>query len=142
METLTFALAMAGFAALTVTATFAAYGQYVRWLAVLVALLVAVHVGLVWAFRYEWSLAEATRNGYAGFGIFHLALIAIVLSAASPRTVARRLSLAAYAIVCLGASGAVFRYEVVAIYRVPVLACVALGTVLITRRFRQRRRAS
>ncbi len=133
LETITFALAMLGFGLLTFNAVFSAHGRGSRALSLLTAVVIVVHVLLVWAFRYQWSFAQATRNGYAGFGIFHLALASIVVSSVVAQHLARWLTLASYLIVCLGASGAVFRYEVVAVYRIPVLACVVGGLLSLAR---------
>ena len=50
----------------------------------LIAVLVSAHVLLVWAYRYEWQWTQATRNGYAGFVIFHVALLLILASTLAP----------------------------------------------------------
>jgi hypothetical protein len=127
VETVTFALAMLGFAGLAASAALAAWRRPSLLVALPTSAAIAAHVALVWAFRYGGSLAQATRNGYAGFVIFHAALLAIVASLLVPRRVASWLLLAAFAAVCVGAIGAVFRYNVVAVYRVPVIACALAG---------------
>ena len=131
METLTFLLAMIGFAALAGSAVSAARGSLPRSLSAATASVVLVHVVLVWTFRYEGDIAQATRNGYAGFLIFHVALALIVAAPLLPPRPGRLATLVAFPIVCIGASGAVFRYDEVAIYRVPVILVAALGIVLI-----------
>jgi hypothetical protein len=92
-----------------------------------VAGIVAVHVLFVWMFRFEWDWARATRNGYAGFTIFHVALLLIVMAPllrAPFSTLALR---SAFLIATAGALGAVFRYDEVAVYRIPVIAGAAAG---------------
>ena len=86
-----------------------------------VALIVFAHVLLVWHFRYEWEIAQATRNGYAGFVIFHTALLGILSAPLVGSRLARRLVAFSFCVAAMGASGAVLRYEEVAIYRLPVL---------------------
>jgi hypothetical protein len=127
METLTFLLAVAGYAGLTTAAVLAARGRLPRALSLVVALVVATHVVLVWAVRYDWSFSQATRNGYTGFVIFHVALALIVASVFVPARVARALVLTAFPIVSVGALGAVFRYDVVAVYRAPVVLLAVTG---------------
>jgi hypothetical protein len=79
--------------------------------------------------RYEWSLARATRNGYAGFVIFHGALAMIVASLLAREQAATRLVQASFVIVSVGAVGAVFRYDDVARYTVPVIVLAATGVI-------------
>ena len=93
----------------------------------LVALVVVAHVYLVWACRYDWQIAMAVRNGYAGFFIFHSALLSIVTAAFVPQAICKPLIILSFLIVSAGASGAVFRYDVVNIYRIPVLVIAGLG---------------
>ena len=106
----------------------------VRSLARATALVVVLHVVLVWSVVYEGSFSQATRNGYAGFLIFHVALGFIAATPFLRRVPARRATIAAFLIVCVGATGAVFRYEVVSIYRVPVVAIVVIGVILVVRK--------
>ncbi len=137
VEFLTFVLALAGFAGLTATMLLSRAGPVPRPLWLVTNAVVATHVLLVWMIRYEWQLAQATRNGYAGFVIFHTALAVMLTSTLLGDRSARRLILAAFAVVSVGALGAVFRYEVVAIYRVPVILLVvagAAGVVKLRRR--------
>jgi hypothetical protein len=82
---------------------------------------------LVWIYEYAGSFAQATRNGYAGFIIFHVALVLIVVSALRPSI--SPLIVPAFLIVCVGAVGAVHRYEEVSIYRWLVIL-IAAGGVL------------
>ena len=97
------------------------------------ATIALVHVAMVWHFRYSWSFELAVRNGYAGFVIFHAALASILGASLARADIARRLVLIAFAIVTLGANGAVWRYDVVAIYRIPVMACAAIAWLLVLR---------
>jgi hypothetical protein len=124
-----FPLAVAGYAGLTFTAIRSARGDLPVTVWRLAALAIVLHVVLVWTVRYEWRLDVATRNGPYGFLIFHTALAAIVSSLVAREAIARGLVLAAFLIVSAGALGAVFRYDDVAIYRVPVIALAAGGVV-------------
>jgi hypothetical protein len=96
---------------------------------------IVVHVLLVWV-RYEWRVAEAIRNGYLGFLLFHGALALIVASMFLADRTARILVWAAFATVSVGAIGAVWRYEVVAVYRAPVLLTAVAGAVGLARAYR------
>jgi hypothetical protein len=127
LERITFLLAVIGYAGLTTTALLAALRRLpvVFWRGV--ALVIVTHVVLVWMVRYDWQFASATRNGYVGFLAFHGALALIVASLFLGDRRARVLIWSAFAIVSLGALGAVFRYEVVAIYRAPVMLAAAVG---------------
>jgi hypothetical protein len=127
LERLTFLLAVVGYAGLTTTAVLSAYGRFPAriWRAAAVAIL--VHVVLVWVVRYEGQLAQAIRNGYAGFLLFHAALILVAVSLTVPERHARQLVWIAFAIVTPGAIGAVFRYEAVTGYRNIVVAIAAVG---------------
>jgi hypothetical protein len=126
---MTFLLAVVGYAGLTATAVVAARGRMLRPLWLPTVAVIVVHVFLVWSERYEWQIAAATRNGYAGFVIFHGALAMILVSVVAADRLARVLVVTAFGIVTLGAVGAVFRYEVVEIYRVPVLIVAVAGTM-------------
>ena len=103
---------------------------------------IVVHVAMVWSLRYEWQFSQATRNGYAGFLMFHAALLMIVTSLFLAERHALWLVRLAFLVVSAGALGAVFLYDVVAIYRVPVILFAAAGSVawirvlLRTRTFR------
>lgn len=139
-EFITFLLAPIGYAGLTITAVAAAQGRIpVRfWRGV--AAVILVHVVMVWIVRYEGQLSEATRNGYVGFVLFHGALLAILASAVLHDSLARPLILGAFGIVTVGALGAVFRYEEVALYRIPVVLCAVLGGAGWVRASRAQRR--
>lgn len=141
LEFITFALAPIGYLGLTVTALTSARGAVPITLLRAVALVIVIHVILVWIVRYEGQLSQATRNGYAGFILFHSALLAIVTAAFVGGRLARRLIVAAFGIVTVGAFAAVFRYDVVAIYRVPVIVCAIVGTVGLVRAYRPWRRS-
>lgn len=134
MEQLTFALAIAGYAGLTAAAAMSAAPRRPRWLWPLTTLAIVAHVLLVWALRYEWQFSVATRHGYAGFAIFHTALAIILASLVVSDAAARRLVRVAFFVVTAGAVGAVFRYDEVAMYRVPVIALAVVGAVAQARR--------
>jgi hypothetical protein len=140
LERITFLLAVIGYAGLTTTALLAALRKLpvVFWRGV--ALVIVSHVVLVWMVRYDWQLASATRNGYVGFLVFHGALVLIVASLFLAERSARVFVWTAFAIVSLGALGAVFRYEVVAIYRAPVVLVAAVGAGGLVRAYHLSRR--
>jgi hypothetical protein len=108
---LTFFLAMLAYAGLAATVVWSAWGRVPRLLMTGTAALVATHVFLVWAFRYEWQFAWATRNGYLGFLVFHTAVLLILFSAFVQPGWAVPLLRLAFLAVTVGATGAVFRYE-------------------------------
>ena len=124
-----FLLAVIGYAGLTVSAILAARGRVWPFLWRATAAVIVAHVALVWSIRYEWSWAQATRNGYAGAVIFHGALAVIVTSLFVRGALAARLIAASFVIVTLGALGAVFRYEDVARYRLIVISLAVVGVV-------------
>lgn len=135
MEQLTFALAIAGYAGLTAAAALP-IRRRPRWLWPLTALVIVAHVLFVWAFRYEWRFSVATRNGYAGFVIFHVALAVVLASLVVSGAAARRLITVAFFVVTAGALGAVFRYDEVAIYQAPVMMLALVGVVSIAATWR------
>lgn len=140
LEQLTFLLAPVGYAGLTVTAV--AYGRLplLFWRATV--LVIMAHVSLVWHVRYDWQFAQAARNGYAGFMLFHLALLMIIASAFARDALRRRLVWIAFGVVTLGALGAVFKYEIVARYRLPVIVCAVAGILALAHAYRRRRLTS
>ena len=142
LEFVTFLLAPIGYVMLTVVAVRSAAGSVPRALLRTTAAVVLVHVALVWTVHYGGAFSQATRNGYAGFALFHGALLAIVASIFLDDRMARRALIAAFAIVTLGALGAVFKYEIVAAYRLPVVACAITGTALLVRAHVRQRRGS
>lgn len=137
MDTLTFALAITGYGGLTATVVIMQRGtrlpRVVWWPT---AAAIVCHVALVWAVRYDWRFAMATRNGYAGFLIFHAALALVVGSLFMAVSRARLAIHAAFLAVTAGALGAVFRYDEVAIYRVPVIALATVGLASVARSIR------
>ncbi len=127
LENFTFLLAFLGYVGLSANLVLGARGTFSRPAIALVALVAVAHVYLVWAFRYDWQYAMAVRNGYAGFFIFHAALLLIGTAVFAPPSICRPLIALSFLIVSAGASGAVFRYEVVSVYRIPVLLNAGLG---------------
>lgn len=138
LEFVTFLLAPVGYAGLALAAVRAAQRHASAMLRGGVAAVVVVHVALVWVVRYDGQVSEATRNGYAGFVLFHAALAAIVASAFVAERIARPLVIGAFGIVTVGALGAVFRYDVVALYRIPVMLTAIGGGVGLLRARRAR----
>lgn len=133
LEQLTFLLAPLGYAGLMATMLVALHGETPLRAWRVVAGIIVTHVLLVWHVRYGWQLGEATRNGYGGFVLFHGALLAILASTVSGETLRRRLLVGAFLVVTLGANAAVYRYDVVAVYRYPVHAIAVLGLIGLMR---------
>ena len=135
LESVTFFLAVAGYAGLSAASVLAGLGpgRLRPWFVRVSAFVVVAHVAMVWAVRYRWSVELATRNGWAPFFIFHTALALIVAAAFAPARVVQRFLWPAFAAVSLGALGAVFTYDVVAHYRFPVIVLAIAGTGGIAR---------
>lgn len=127
LEFVIFLLAFLGFAGLAGNAVHASFGNYHRGFMSLTATVITVHVLMVWAFRYEWQFSQATRNGYAGFLLFHSALSMILLSTMVSAAHARPLIMTAFIVVIMGAVGAVFIYDEVLAYRYPVILISLIG---------------
>jgi hypothetical protein len=136
---LTFLLAIVGYAGLTITAISTARGRVPAVLWRMTVAIIVVHVALVWAVRFEWSWAQATRNGYLGFVIFHGALAMIVASLWLRDRAAAELIYLSFAIVSAGALGAVFRYDEVAPYRIIVIVLILAGVGGLVHGFLTRR---
>ena len=131
IESITFLLAILGYTGLTANAIFASSSKYWKSANVAIIVPIAFHVYLVWAYRYQWQISEATRNGPLGFIIFHAALATII---ATPFLSAKRamgLLIISFLTVSVGACGAVFRYPVVEIYRIPVITLAICSTAYI-----------
>jgi len=93
----------------------------------IVATIIFVHVIMVWTYRYDWQFSIAVRNGYSGFIIFHTALLMILISNVVNKRSALILIRLSFIVITIGALGASFRYDVVAIYRLPVMLCALAG---------------
>ena len=139
LESLTFLLAVIGYAGLTTTAVFAAAGRPSQWLWRLTAAVIVAHVALVWTVRYGWRLDAATQNGYAVFVVFHGALALILVSLVTPARLARQLVWLAWGIVTLGAVGAVFSDPAVSIYRIPIILLALGGAAKLIAAWRRQR---
>lgn len=139
LEFVTFVLAPVAYAGLALAAVRAMQRRPSRSLQRAVAAVAVAHVALVWSVRYGLQLSAATRRGYAGFLLFHGVLLAIVASTFVGDAIARRLLVGAFAVVTLGALGAVFAEPVVAIYRIPVILTALGGAIGLARASRARR---
>lgn len=136
---ITFLLAIVGYFGLTTVTVLTLHERVPVGLWRGVAAVIVVHVAMVWTYRYGWDLGLAVRNGWAGFAMFHGALAMIVVSTAAPERAARWLIHLSFLIVTLGALGATFLYDVVAIYRIPVVLCALVGTSALARHWLTRR---
>ena len=83
------------------------------------------------AYRFDWDLDRATINGYVGFGIFHGALVGMLLACVTPTGMARFLTILASFVVSVGANFAVWKYPEIAHLKVPVNATGAIALVWI-----------
>jgi len=139
VDWLTFGLAFVGYALLCADAAARAWRRGSRVLTLATAAVVAAHVALVWALRFEGSFEIAISKGWAGFLIFHGALALLLAAAVAPTPWSGRLVLAAFPVVTLGALGAALKYDDVAILRIPLLAAfaTAAGLMLLARRRRR-----
>jgi hypothetical protein len=124
---LTFLLAIIGYFGLTTTLLLSIQRKVPFLLWRIVAAIILVHVIMVWTYRYDWQFFLAVRNGYVGFLLFHSALLMIFISTFVRENIARTLIRISFIVVTIGAVDAVFKYDVVAIYRGPVLVCAAAG---------------
>jgi len=123
----TFLMAILGYVGLMCVVLLTVKDRPWMWLWRVVVPIIFVHVLMVWMFRYGWQFDLAVRNGYAGFAIFHSALISILISAFCRRDLAQKLIHLSFVIVTVGAIGASFRYEDVAMYRFVVMGCGLVG---------------
>jgi len=130
---ITFLMAIVGYLGLTSVTVLTVLGRNPVVLWRIVALVILVHVVMVWVYRYDWHFDLAVRNGYAGFLIFHSALLAIAVSNFVSEKLAHKLIHVSFCIVTMGALGASFRYDVVALYRVPVVVCGVVGVWMLVR---------
>jgi hypothetical protein len=135
-DDVTFGLALVGFAMLAADASRRFGGARSAALTVTTAAVVAAHVLCVWAFRFDWSLAAMLEKSLAAFVLFHGALLLLLLAAVAREPWRTRGVLAAFAIVCLGAVPAPFRYPELALLRLPVLAIPIAAAVCALRRRR------
>lgn len=141
LEFVTFLVAPIAYGGLAVAAVRAVRRRPSPTLQRAVAALAVTHVALVWTVRYGLQLTAATRHGYVGFVLFHAVLLAIVAATFAAEPIARRLLVVAFAVVTVGALGAVFAEPVVGIYRVPVMLIACGGLIGLTRAYRAGRTA-
>jgi hypothetical protein len=127
MDAFIFALAMAAYAGMAAAVAASRRGRMPARLWRLVAPIVLLHVTLVWAWRYEWELGRALRNGWTAFIVFHAAALTVAASLWAGPRLASIMVRGAFLISTAGALGAVFRRPEVAFYRAPVVACALLG---------------
>lgn len=132
---ITFVFAIIGYVGLTTVMVSTLRGKFPIWLWRGIALVIIVHVLMVWTYRYSWHFELAVRNGYAGFLIFHSAVLIIVASTVARREMAQYMIHAAFLVVSAGALGASFRYEVVELYRIPVVLCALTGGFMLIRHY-------
>ena len=133
IEFITFLLAIIGYVGLAANTVLISQGKFHQGLITVAAMVIVIHVLMVWHFRYEWQFSEATRNGYVGFLLFHFSLLAIGGATIFPENQAKWLIILSFLIVSVGAIGATFRYEVVTIYRYPVLLIAVVGVGFLLR---------
>jgi hypothetical protein len=136
----TFPLALAGYVLLT--GAFAhrlLRGRVHPPLAGALALVVTLHVLLIWTEVYELEPARAVRNGWAGAVVFHGAYLAILAHgvAGARARWAGWLVYPAWLLVSAGGIGATFKFDVVSGYRAPMLGVALLGLLAVAIRVRR-----
>ncbi|QQS35951.1 MAG: hypothetical protein IPM56_17190 [Ignavibacteriales bacterium] len=136
---ITFLLAMIGYAGMTLVMIISIKKKLSRRFWLVTTLIILSHVLMVWMIHYNWSFTYSIRNGYGGFLIFHSALVIILISNFVNETAAFRLIKIAFVIVTAGAAGAVFRYDVVSYYKVPVIAFACSGLFFLLWSFKGNR---
>ena len=129
MEFITFLLAPIGYACLALITVLASQGRTLPALSVATVTVIVVHVLMVWHVRFGWKFSAATRDGFAGFLVFHAALLAIVASRFVPPATERVLLIGAFAVVTFGAIAATYEYDVVRNYRWPVIVIALAGGI-------------
>lgn len=128
LQPITFPLAYAAYLMLCGQTLLHLRARGPRWLSVLLAVTATTHVALVWHHSFDWSVRHAWSGSPAALLIFHTALALIIVAALTPAPWSGRLTILAWPIVTLGATGAVLRREVVAHYFWPVV--LAAGVTL------------
>jgi hypothetical protein len=140
IEFVTFLLAIIGYIGLCLNLITIVRSRLRKPYLAATAIVILVHVFMVWAFRYSWAFSQATRNGYVGFVLFHSALLCIIISVFAGTETANKLVIAAFLIVTAGAIGATFRYDVVAMYRIPVLLIAGIGMAALGKAYYDKRK--
>lgn len=130
----TFGLALVAFALLATDAARRWRGARSTALTRTTALVVAAHVGCVWTFRFDLSFAAMWQKNPFAFVLFHGALLLIVASAFVSEPARDRLVWGAFAVVCMGALPAPFRYPEIAVLQIPVLAVFVAAIAWALRR--------
>lgn len=125
---ITFLLAITGYAGLTIVTLISISKRIPLLLWRITALIILVHVFYIWNFYYEWQFSVSVRNGYTGFIIFHTALIIILVSTITKEVRSKILIRISFLVVTAGAVGAVLRYDIVEVYRIPVFIFAAAGS--------------
>ena len=125
---ITFFFAVIGYTGLTITLLLSLKKNIPHLFWRIVSLIILIHVFMVWSYRYDWQFAVSVRNGYSGFLIFHTALLMILLSNFVKENIEKTLIRISFIVVTTGAVGAVFKYDVVAVYKILVLICAAVGS--------------
>lgn len=137
-ESMLFIGSFVAYTGLGISTTLTFRGTFDRRVAAAVAVIVTAHVFGIWSHRYGWDFNEAVRNGYAGFILFHLSLIAIDAAVFVPDRLGTLFHRAAFVVVSLGSIVAAFTYDAVAIYRIPLLFVLVMTIILSVRGHRAR----
>lgn len=126
---ITFLLAIIGYVGLTTVVVLTLREKHPITLWRAIALIILVHVLMVWIYRYDWQFDLAVRNGYAGFVIFHTALALILISTFVNKYLSQKLLHISFVVVTIGATGASLRYDEVSMYRFIVIPCGLIGGI-------------
>lgn len=130
IDGLVFGLAEIAFALLAAAVVLGRAGHEARGLRIAAAFVALAHTFGVWAHRFGFDFGRATDGRWAGFLVFHGALVLIVTAALTRPPWPQRLLPVAFLAVGVGAVGAVFHYEVVAPLRLPTLVIAVLTPIL------------
>ncbi|MFT7581582.1 MAG: hypothetical protein ACI9MR_003260, partial [Myxococcota bacterium] len=91
------------------------------------------HIVLVWAWRFDWRMEVAMRNGPGGFLVFVAAYLGLLW--ALPRMGRGQppltLLIAAYMLVTAGAVVAPFRYPEIGVLAIPMAATALVGLIAV-----------
>ncbi|MGE3172116.1 MAG: hypothetical protein AB7O97_05770 [Planctomycetota bacterium] len=133
LDWLTFGLAFVGYVLLAADGARRWRGHRHPALLCAAAAVILAHVTCVWGLRFGGSLDAALAKGWPPFLLFHGALSLIVAAVLVPEPWRTRLALTALAVVTAGALPAPFRYDELALLRLPMLAVAAAAVALAVR---------
>jgi hypothetical protein len=138
-DSLTFGLAITGFAMLAADAARRARGDCSAAWTRATVVVIGAHVWCVWSFRLGWSIDRMLEKGLPAALLFHGAFTLLVAATFVREPRRSVLVWLGFGIVCLGALPAPFRYAELAVLRLPTAAIAGAALWVI---WRQRQRSS